>query len=350
MPRKGNTPGTTGKKKEKKKSVVYHRAYYDENGKRRGKSFSAPTMAEAIKRADEWELLRGKPEKPRMTVLSVVEKYIASKESVLSPSTVAAYKDMKRVHIKDSSIAEIEADKLSDTDVQLWISELAADGLGTKSIRNCYSLLSAAEKMFYKKSFDVSIGQQKKPDLYCPSNDDVEKLLQWIRSKKRSDLERAVLLAAFGPLRRGEICALTSDDIHGNCITVNKAVVRNENNAWEIKAPKTLSSYRTLEMPGFVMEKLSGIDGKLINYTPHSLGEAFREAVRESGVPHFRFHDLRHYAASIMNYNGISDRTVMSRGGWATTHVMKRVYQNEIDAETKRETEKVMDFFTSKFA
>ena len=351
MPKKKEIKFSTGKpKKNLKKRITKRIAYYDADGNRKGKTFTAYSDVELAEKISEWNESRDKNIQTALTVLQAVSRYIDLKAERLSPSTVAAYKDILRVHIDGSSIADIPAHKLKDSDVQLWISDLSKKKLSTKTIKNCYSLVSAAEKMFCKKTFSVSVGQQKKPDLYCPSNEDIEKLLSWIKEHKRYSLERAVLLAAFGPLRRGEICALTADDIDGNMVSVTKSVVRNEFGEWEIKPPKTTGSYRTIEMPSFVIEKLKGIDGKLIDYTPHSLGEAFREAVRESGVRHFRFHDLRHYAASIMNYNGISDKTIMQRGGWATTHVMKRVYQNEIDSETKKETEKILTFFGENFS
>lgn len=336
-------------REKKTKKIIQKIAYYDAEGKRRGKTFTASSTAEMAVKIAEWKSTCLIEKKPFMAVQDAVARYIDLKAATLSPSTVASYKDILRVHIKDTSIADLDAEKLSDSDVQLWVSDLAREGLSVKTIKNCYSLLRAAEKMFFKKNFDVTTGQQTQPDLYCPSNDDIKKLLEWIRAHKRYDLERAVLLAAFGPMRRGEICALTDQDINGTVITVNKAVVRNENGGWELKAPKTLSSYRSLDMPGFVIDKLKGIDGKLIAYTPHSLGEAFREAVREAGLPHFRFHDLRHYAASIMNYNGISDKTIQARGGWATPHVMKRIYQNKIDKETQRETDKINRYFSENF-
>jgi len=33
---------------------------------------------------------------------------------------------------------------------------------------------------------------------------------------------------------------------------------------------------------------------------PKRMGEAFRELLKESGLPHMRFHDLRHSAATIL--------------------------------------------------
>lgn len=39
-----------------------------------------------------------------------------------------------------------------------------------------------------------------------------------------------------------------------------------------------------------------------------------------------RFHDLRHYSASIQHALGIPDAYIMQRGGWQTDGVLKSVY------------------------
>lgn len=337
--------------KNKKKTVTYKMNYYDSDGKRRGKTFTAPTLKEARMMAFEWEMNQQEiPNAPKLTVLDAVERYIQAKERNLSPSTVAAYKEMKETHVVGTDLASLDAYKVEDYDLQLWVSDLTAEELSVKTIKNCYSLVRSSLKMFVKKDYYVTIGQEQPKELYCPSSEDIQKVLSWAREHERDSLERAILLAAVGCLRRGELCALTDKDIIGNQIIVNKAVVRTADNTWELKPPKTKSSNRIIEMPESVMVKFRGIKGKLVSYTPHSLGEAFRQAVRESGVHPFRFHDIRHYSASIMNYQGISDKTIQKRGGWATPYVMKRVYQNEIDTETKRETETINVFFAEQFA
>jgi hypothetical protein len=51
-----------------------------------------------------------------------------------------------------------------------------------------------------------------------------------------------------------------------------------------------------------------------------------------------------------MMYLGISQKTIESRGGWSTNSpVLKRIYQNQIDAEMQKETNKVLEHF-SKFS
>lgn len=60
----------------------------------------------------------------------------------------------------------------------------------------------------------------------------------------------------------------------------------------------------------------------------------FERALRDSGLPPFRFHDLRHHAASQMHALGIPDRYIEAIGGWKPgSTVLKRVYENVIDEE-----------------
>ena len=104
----------------------------------------------------------------------------------------------------------------------------------------------------------------------------------------------AILLAAFGPLRRGEICALTSRDIKENTITVSKSIVRSEDNEWITKSPKTYGSYRTIQMPEFFFKHIRGKKGALCNLNPDQLTREFERVLELCQLPHFRFHDLRH--------------------------------------------------------
>ena len=61
----------------------------------------------------------------------------------------------------------------------------------------------------------------------------------------------------------------------------------------------------------------------------------------------FRFHDLRHYSASIMHAIGIPDQYIMARGGWKTDTVLKAVYRNVINDEQKKFTDKINSHFTT---
>ena len=92
----------------------------------------------------------------------------------------------------------------------------------------------------------------------------------------------------------GEICALESSDINGNIITISKSLALCEDANYKIKSPKTLSSYRTVQSPDFVIQRLSGIKGRIVNKKPYNVTKALKRALKANGLPNFRFHDLRH--------------------------------------------------------
>lgn len=315
--------------------------YTDGTGKRHYESFTADTRREAERLAAEYAATKEIKKRPdNMTVYEALDKYIQVKEGVLSLTTVRTYKSARRTHFDD--IGNLSIRDITNTTIQAWVSDLTKR-LSPKTIANTYGFLAATLDMFLPDlRLKIVLPQKKDAHFYTPSDADIKTLLMQISGK---ELEIAVLLAAFGTLRRGEICALTDQDIHGDYITVNKAYVRDEHNEWVLKEPKTFSSNRTIELPHFVIEKMSGISGQIIKVHPDALSERFRRVIRSSGLQKFRFHDLRHYSASILHAIGVPDQYIMQRGGWASDHVMKAVYRNTIDEETTKQNAKIISHF-----
>ncbi len=319
--------------------------YTDEAGKKHYRSFTAPSKKLAQLAAAEWEANKEKRQSlpEDLTVCEAVSRYMDVKSGVLSPSTIRAYTSMKK-HYFNGTLGRLQLADVRSQDVQLWISDLAAH-LSPKTVKNAYGLLSAALDMFAPElHIKVTLPQKQKPSLYCPNDQDVHLLLEHI---KGTELELAVLLAAFGPLRRGEISALTDKDLSGNHITVRHSMVRNPDNEWVIKPPKTTDSVRSIELPVFVIEKLQKRKGQLVRMNPDNISSRFRKALSQLDIPYFRFHDLRHYSASIMHSIGVPDQYILQRGGWTTDGVMKSVYRNVIDLEAAKQNKKINDHFTS---
>lgn len=302
-----------------------------------------PTAAgkkEAERMAAEWASTGKYRRCDDITVFEAVERYIAMKESVLSPSTIAGYKKMLRNYF--SSISALSLRKIDSTTVQIWITKLAIS-LSPKTVRNIYTLFSSVMEMFRPESrIKVTLPAKTKPNLYTPNDQDIKTLLAHIQGK---ELEIAVLLAAFGPMRRGEICALESSDVHDQTVTVSRSMVLDDDKNWVVKSPKTYESYRDIIYPDFVIDKIKNIKGRIVNATPDQITNRFRRALKYSGLPHFRFHDLRHYAASIMHAIGVPDQYIMARGGWKTDNVMKSVYRNVIDLEAEKQNRKINKHF-----
>ena len=349
MPKKKLPQFDNGKeKKDPKKKIVQHFAYYDAEGKRRGKTFTAYSDVEMAEKITEWNNSMGKCKSPSMTVLEAVEGYIDLRENVLSPVTIKQYHSIKDTHIKDDEIAGIDINALTPVQIQAWVNNIA-EKHKAKTVKNCYGFLRSAVSM-YRKGFDfdsIRIPQPVRFKANTPGDKEVQAFIQHIKDKDRN-LYLATLLAAFGPMRRSEICALTSDDIKGNKVTVRRAKVPVYGGGWIIKeTPKTDASNRTIAFPEFVAKELKGISGPVITCSPAHITKGFKKEMVRAGLPECRFHDLRHYGASIMHAIGVPDVYIIERGGWSSDHVMKAIYRDALDEEKRKQTDAINAHFES---
>ena len=60
--------------------------------------------------------------------------------------------------------------------------------------------------------------------------------------------------------------------------------------------------------------------------------EPFKEAVKAAGVTNFRFHDLRHSAATYLAMEGATEAQLRAIGGWKSGVVRKYVHIAATDA------------------
>lgn len=316
------------------------------DGKLIRKSFTDIDKKKAEAAAAQWKAnADGESAIENITLRQAYDRYISSKENILSPGTIRIYRNTADAHLQ--SIMNMKISELKMESIQRAINIAAAE-VSPKTVRNIHGLLSAVLRMF-RPGFilTTTLPQKIPPTLYIPDDDDVKKLMAAV---KGTDMEIPILLAAFGPMRRGEICALTSDDVHGNIVSVNKAVVRDEGGKTVVKVPKTASSYRDIEYPDFVIEKIKDINGKITNISPAHITRRFRKILKNNNIPEFRFHDLRHYNVSILHAMNVPDKYIMARGGWKTNYTMNNVYnhalknkQSEYDIMISKHFETVYD-------
>jgi len=309
------------------------------------KSFTSSSAEKAEKMAEKWKNSFNQNEKPKtITVKDAYELYISSKEKVLSASTIKAYRSLQKNTFRE--LMQMDIEKLDTLIVQKSVS-LFSINHSPKCVRNAYSLFSASVGMFLPdKIFNVTLPQKEKKNMYIPDDNDIKILIE---NSKGTRMEIPILLACFGPMRRGEICALTDKDIIGNVVSVNKSMVMNSNNEWEIKKPKTFSSYRNIEFPDFVIEKLKGKKGNITEMTPSAITDAFPDILQKAGLPKFRFHDLRHYAVSTLHAQNIPDKYIQARGGWQTNYTMNNVYNHTIKNKMDETELKIISHFNSIF-
>ena len=298
----------------------------DANGKRKYESFTAETKSEAEFLASEYKLKR--PSRLSMTLGDAIDNYISNREGVLSPKTVREYKKYRVNYAQQ--IMDIKISNITSEILQAEISR-ESTRLSPKSVKNVYGLISASLSTYLPdKKFKVLLPKKIKNDIVIPDQETLKVLFD---SVEGTMLELPVYLGACLGMRRSEISALdlhNSVDYENNTVTINRAMVLDSDNNWILKAPKAYSSYRTIEAPDFVIEKLrkAADDPNYVMLKPANISNAFAKKIKSLKLGSIRFHDLRHYYASMMLSLGVPDKYAMERMGHATPNMLKTVYQH----------------------
>lgn len=300
--------------------------------KRKYESITAGSVQEANLLAAQCKLSKEQPKKSEIRFLDARNNYIESKRNVLSPSTIRGYVQM------NTYFHSLDSQKLSDINseaVQAWVNNFASTH-SPKTTKNAYGFIISVLAQ-YDISVKATLPSREIKSLYVPSDDDIKHLIHYFKDEKNDiDMLIAVYLASFGTMRRSEICGLDASDISGTVIHIHDAVVVNDSKENVARGKtKTASSDRFVDVPQFVIDILPKA-GPLVNISPDNITHRFRRALLKCNITPFRFHDLRHYSASIMHAIGVPDVYIMERGGWHSDETLKRIYRGTIEDYKKQ--------------
>lgn len=324
--------------------------YTDEKGKRVYKSFTSkdPTpkgKREAEKAAAEYAAEKETVKANEKAFGEYAKEYIAQRESILSPRTIMDYKRILKCEI--DAIKDIPIERITQEQIQNLVN---ADALShsPKTVRNTHGFISAVMKVYRPEfALNTRLPKMKKPNLYIPTDDEIKKLLAYV---KGTEMELPILLSAFGPMRRGEICALHTDNINGDTVHVCQNMVKkktDDGDVWIIKTPKSTEGDRFIKYPKEVSVLWEDKNGYVTSLSPNNITDRFNDILVKAGIQHFRFHDLRHYSASIQHALGIPDAYIMQRGGWGSDGVLKNIYRHVLSDRQKEMNDKANEHFSS---
>ena len=269
-----------------------------------------------------------------LSVNTAFDRYIDSKSAVLSPATVAGYRRIQKNLL--APIADMPLANLTQEQVQRWVNALVKQGKKPKTVSNAHGLLSAVLASYRPDmTLRTTLPQKVKPEIAIPSEAELSAIFKAAQGTK---YELPILLAVWLGLRASEIRGLKWEDIDGEYISIRRAVVQGENGPVE-KGTKTFSGTRILHLPPYLAGLIQAQDHAqehIVNLSGHAMYNGFERICDKAGVPHFRFHDLRHMNASVMLAAGVPNKYAQERMGHATDNMLKTVYQHTIKEEQKK--------------
>lgn len=287
-----------------------------------------PTQKEAMK------LITEKMDQPTNSVAGskqhlgeYIDKYIAyCEKSGKSPSTIRGYESLKKNLSED--FLDLRFSDLTSDDVQRELNRYG-ETRSAKSVKNAYGLIrSVLTKYRPEYTLVVKLPANEIKFEYEPTTKDVERIVKLASDSRYSIV---IQLAILG-LRRGEILALTLDDLdEDNVLTINKDMILDKNHKYVIKnTAKTAASNRRIKLPDPLADEMRR-RGYVFEGNPHTINQYLHRCQRRLGIPEFRLHMLRHFCVAYLHKMGFTSEQIMQWGGWSSDYVMKRTYRYNLD-------------------
>lgn len=237
--------------------------------------------------------------------------------------------------------------EISPEDVRAWYAGLGSDKL-TRNAR-AYGVLTAVLNTAVDDGLlDRSPARVKGASAVKRTKRNVVLLepadLAALSDKMPENLRLTVLLAGWCGLRRGELLALTRDDVaaDGSTVSITKGVVLVDRK-YQVGPTKTRESNRTVTVPTHIRDEIKRHLREHVGKAKTSLlfpdpvtgsfltegrfrGPFFtaRDAI---GRPELHFHDLRHFGGVMAAVAGGTTKEVMDRLGHTTSAAAMR-YQH----------------------
>lgn len=240
-----------------------------------------------------------------------------------------------------------ELSKITPVLVRGWYADLAAQTPGVA--RSAYRLLKAifntaiSDDLILKNPCRVKGGATDRvTDRRIPDVNQVAALTQAMPEQYRA----AVIVAAWGTLRRGEVLGLERRDVDlvAGTVHVERTLHEFHDGSLDL-GPTKNGDPRKVYLPSSVMPALedhlrrfvgpesdaplfTGATGERLR--PSNFWVIWEAARRRADLSWVRFHDLRHFAATMFATTGASTKEIMNRGGWKSVAMVVR-YEHASD-------------------
>lgn len=254
-------------------------------------------------------------------------------------------------------------------DIQEYYNILFSDGLSANSVIHHHAIIRKALDYAYKMDIipnnPADKVQRPKKEQYIGSFYNENELNELFEKSKDDPLNLMIRMASYYGLRRSEVLGLKWDafDFDNKTITIKHTVtigrIDGKRQIYSKDRTKNKSSYRTLPLIDDIADRLLEFkgqqeyfkkafgksyynkdkeyvfvkpDGKLTR--PDYVSEHFKNLLKNLGLRHIRFHDLRHSCASLLLAKGIPMKAIQEWLGHSNFSTTANIYAH-LDSNSK---------------
>jgi integrase len=314
-------------------------------GKRQRKYVYASTRPECRRKVNELiEQIENHSllDSTKVTFRDYAKKWLETYCEGLSPTTKDGYRKSVLVYA-GKYIGNAIISKILPIHIQEMINAFSKN----HSVKTCRNLVGDINGVFkyavlnklikFNPCIGIKIKSNKEKYMYnIYTEEQFNKLLDLVTG---TSIEIPIILGALCGMRLSEVMGLKWNDIDfdKHIINIRRANVFVGSTVIE-KNTKTNNSYRKIVAPDYVIERLKEYRGFGYIYPKKDGGPEhggnfrlrFANFLKKNELPKTRFHDLRHFSATMMLKKGVPDKIAADMLGHANTNITKK-YQHIID-------------------
>ena len=290
----------------------------------------------------------------------------------IKETTYRSYESISENHIKPV-LGNIMLCKLSNEDVQLFINSLnlgigLEEPLSAKTIKNIHGTLHKCLEVAKNNRY-IDVNPADKIILPVIEHFEMHSLTEeeiniFIKCIKGHEKEYLYLVAMLCGLREGEIIGLTWDcvNLEDGYLHVYRQLVRKKNTNGSgqhyefgsLKNNKARNVYLCNTAQNIFLKLKENatssktndfvfLNSKGEHYTHCAIYNALQKIIKASGLPHFRFHDLRHTYATLSIKAGVDIKTLQYNLGHYTAAFTLDCYGHCDEDSKRRNANKMQD-------
>lgn len=279
-----------------------------------------------------------------ITLREAIDKYIAARSAVLSPSTIRGYRTIQRNRFPDIMSKPISA--ISKDFLQKSVNAQAPT-VAPKTLRSSAAFISSVIHAETGARYDIALPPVMPRERPFLTPDEVEVFRDAIKGSKH---EVACLLGLMS-CRCSEILGLRWQDVDlkRKVAHIRRTRVRDANHHLVVKsATKNASSTRDIPLTARLVELLTLADkDEPYVYNAHAgtLRRYINRVCRDNGLPEIGIHGLRHSFASLAYHLKIPAKVAQEIGGWSDDHTMMKIYTHIAKSDIDHYESELTAFF-----